>query len=261
MPFRAVLINPSAEIEMRAQRSLAAIATAKEYDGGQPKGRGPQSAQLWELARHETAAFFGELSDRDRLSRLLEPGAGRGPYRHTLGQVMADLKLAQTVLSSEMLFLLTSTGYKPPPPVNELIADTADIVIKAATASAAHDDHDEDSRGVMSDVPFNPRFERSIDALATVHQRLVDLEGKSVKRVRREVSRLHRSVAVLGSAAIALGTFVGTTAVAEPAKDAIKTVVEHQINKIPGVDIDFGGSDGGHTGGPPPGAAAAQVNI
>jgi hypothetical protein len=263
MAFRAVRINPSAEIEMRAQRSLAAIAVAKEYDADQPKGRGSQSAQLWELARHETAAFFGELSDRDRLARLLEPGKRRGGYRHTLGQIVADLKVAQTLLSSEMLFLLTSTGYKPPPPAHKLISDTSDIVIRAVTASAAYEEGDGDEqRAVMSDAPFNSQLEQSLASLATVHRRLVDLEGKSAKRVRREVSRLHKSVAVLGSAAIAIGTFVGTAAVAEPAKDAIKTVVEHQINQIPGLEgIDFGGPDNGHAGGARPAAAAPQANI
>jgi hypothetical protein len=40
MTLKAARINPSADIEMRAQRSLAAIAAAKEYDADQPKGRG-----------------------------------------------------------------------------------------------------------------------------------------------------------------------------------------------------------------------------
>jgi TerD domain len=104
---------------------------AKEYDADQPKGRGRQSAQLWELARHETAAFFGELSDRDRLARLLEPGKRRGGYRHTLGEIVADLKVAQTLLSSEMLFLLTYVAATrkffrtTPAEVRRLLADAA----------------------------------------------------------------------------------------------------------------------------------------
>jgi hypothetical protein len=242
-------LDPSPEIQHRARLSLAAINAAKEYDADHRDGRGGSSAQLWEMARAQTAGFFGALSDPARLSGLLEPDVPRGSYDGTLGQLVADLKTAQTLLSGEMLLLLRATGYEPPPPAHKLIIDTSDLITTAVTASVGPGHGGKPRPRVAS----ADRFEQTLTALSVVHERLVDLEGKSAKKVRREVSRLRRPVAILGSAAMVLGSFLGSAAVAEPVKDAIKITVEHKVTQLPGLGgIDFGSADGSSTAPAPP---------
>jgi hypothetical protein len=231
---------PLSEIELRSRRSLTAIANAQRYDADNPKKQRIYSAQLWEMAREETAKFFTAVaSSRELLQLKKETHPSSSLYDRPLKTVLASLMLVQNVLSSEMLFLLTTTGYEPPPPAFKLIADTSDLVIEAVTVASASE-----NPGFIASAQTDDRVRKSIEAVRLLAQRLDGLQGESTKKVKREVSKQRRTLAVIGSVAIAFGGMFASHVVEEVAKDVVKTVVEHEIKQIPGFKtVDFGDSE------------------
>jgi hypothetical protein len=232
-------VQASREIELRAKGALAAIAAAKANDSASSgkRRRSKQQAQLWELARAQTAAFFGTLVQNQLFQTVVYPYAPNTasppfPQRNT-AQVIADLEFAQSLLSAEMLSLLNATGYKPPPPAYELILDTSDAVVRAI---GAYDPKNYVPYYLKSD------YEEAVKKLQTLHRRLVELRGTSIMKVRRETSRLYMSVAAIGAGL----SLIAPAVIEKPVQEVVKQVVQYEIKQLPGLEgVQF---DGGKKG-------------
>jgi hypothetical protein len=152
----------------------------------------------------------------------------------TLDDALIRLDSLQSLVTGELLVLLNQLGYKPPPPVGRLVADLERAVWAAARR------------------PERVTVEHARSAVAYVLRRVDELEGKSAKRVRRELSPLRRRLLYAAIAAqIAMApAYTGA------ASEVGKSLARHQLQGL-GLDAGQDASGDSTDSGQVPKAGAA----
>ena len=151
--------------------AVAAIEAARAEDN---KRRSRYRAQLWETARRSTAAALRDvLQDKD-LWGSVEPVQRATRQASSMEDALGRLDRLQLLVTGELLILLHQTGYRPPPQPGRLVSDLENAVAAAARK------------------PDRVSVAQARGAVEHVLGRIEELEGKSAKRVRRELSPLRR---------------------------------------------------------------------